>query len=269
VGRRRPTYVFIPPDTHRFNRLLLLLQRPYTRHSNGGSCHQMWPSQFTEEQPTTVPLLATGQRPDSTGSRPGCPYRWEDPSGEARQPDSHSHNHTFASKPPCSRRCPRVHAVGVSPSPYAPAAIVFSGRVHAPVNSRRIPRPPRNGRCLVPARSAPGCCGLGECRCVSLFWTRPRTCHRPCTRGSAAKRGSPRAMHGQPSGPKNRDRKAEGVSNIGLLSATCRQLDSNEPVRPLHFSHPMLRPLISAPQRRVTAARKQSYVAVPKNRLGK
>ena len=121
----------------------------------------------------------------------------------------------FPQMPPYSRRCPRVHAVGVSPSPYAPAEIVFSGRVHRPVTSRRVPRPPRNGRCLVPARSAPGCCGLGECRCVSLFWTRPRTCHRPCTRGSAAKRGSPRAMHERPSRPKNRDRTTEGISSIG------------------------------------------------------
>ena len=117
----------------------------------------------------------------------------------------------FKQMPLRSSRCPRVHAVGVSPSPYAPAEMVFSGRVHRPVTSRRVPRPPRNGRCLVPARSAPGYCGLGERRCESLSGARPRTCDRPCTRGSAAKRGSPRAMHGRPSRPKHRDRKAEDI----------------------------------------------------------
>jgi hypothetical protein len=100
------------------------------------------------------------------------------------------------------RRCPRVHAVGVSPSPYASAEITFSGRVHGPVTSRRVPRPPWNARCLVAARSAAGGCGLGDRRCGSLSWTRPRTSGRPYSRGSAAKRGSPRAMDERPSRPK-------------------------------------------------------------------
>jgi hypothetical protein len=50
------------------------------------------------------------QRPDSTRSRLGCPYRWEDPSGAARQPDSDSHNHATASKPSRLRSCPRICA---------------------------------------------------------------------------------------------------------------------------------------------------------------
>jgi len=61
-------------------------------------------------------------------------------------------------------------------------------------------------------RSASGCCGLGERRCESLSWARPRTDGRPYSRGSAAKRGSPLAMHGRPSRPKNRGRTCEGVS---------------------------------------------------------
>ena len=150
--------------------------------------------------PTRIPITT---RPRRTLAFTQIPSRLR------RCPRDYADTLAITQIPSRLRRCPRVHAVGVSPSPYAPAEMVFSGRVHRPVTSRRVPRPLRNGRCLVPARSAPGCCGLGECRCVSRFWTRPRTCHRPCTRGSAAKRGSPRAMHGRPSRPKNRDRKVK------------------------------------------------------------
>jgi hypothetical protein len=66
-----------------------------------------------------------------------------------------------------ARRCPRVHAVGVSPSSYASVAIVFSGRVHALATSRRVPRPQPNGHCLAATRSASVFFGLGACRCVS------------------------------------------------------------------------------------------------------
>jgi hypothetical protein len=56
------------------------------------------------------------------------------------------------------------------------------------------------------AKSGSGCCGLVERRCASSSWARPPNCGRPCTRGSAAKRGSPRAMHGRPSRPKKSGR---------------------------------------------------------------
>ena len=77
------------------------------------------------------------------------------------------------------------------------------GRVREPVvepprseaATERTLHSPRRGQPRV-------CCGLGERRCESLSWTRPRTCGRPYSRGSAAKRGSPRAMHGRPSRPK-------------------------------------------------------------------
>ena len=54
---------------------------------------------------------------------------------------------------------------------------------------------------ITPARPSAGCFGLGERRCVSTSWARPTSRRRACTRGYAAKRGSPRAMYGRPSRP--------------------------------------------------------------------
>ncbi len=53
-----------------------------------------------------------------------------------------------------------------------------------------------HARCVTPTRSAAGCCGLGDRRWRSMSWTRPRTCGRPHSRGSEAKRGSPRVEDG-------------------------------------------------------------------------
>ena len=65
-------------------------------------------------------------------------------------------------------------------------------RVFRDRNTRRA----ASSACRVGTRRAAGCFGLGERRCVALSWARPTSCRRACTRGYAAKRGSPRASLG-------------------------------------------------------------------------
>ena len=120
------------------------------------------------------------------------------------------------------RRCPRVHAVGVSPSPYAPAEIVFSGRVPGPtpavtfrdrhetdVASRRRGQP----------WAVAGSVSVGVNHRLGL------------ARGLVADRipgvpprsaAHPFSMHGRPSRPKKSGHEVEGVSKYGPLTILVR-----------------------------------------------
>ena len=78
--------------------------------------------------------------------------------------------------------------------------IHFSSR---PSRHRRLAGRSYAPACCVWQAWAAGCCGLVWPPSDAWSWARPPNGGRSCTRGSAAKRGSPRAMDGRPSRPED------------------------------------------------------------------